>query len=159
MAVELWQQTGGWMFCLSEWLHVWLADRHGPIKELSDADTFSSCVSDVTCNPADASHADTAVSATQRWAAQASSGWGSGRTSAEVSGAEQSGGNQMQTEEKSVGDVIREESGRAHSDQHAASGTQWTSGVDNCNNPLNFYNFNIYILLGSLWYYPVLDKR
>lgn len=87
------------------------------------------CVSDVTCITTDAAHANIAVSAPQRRTAQASSGRGSGRTSAEVSGAEQSSSNKMQTEEKSVGDVIREESGRAHSDQHAASGTQCTSCV------------------------------
>lgn len=34
--------------------------------------------SDVTCNPADAAHADVAVSATQWWTAQTSSGRGSG---------------------------------------------------------------------------------
>uniref|UniRef100_A0A8P4KJB2 cAMP responsive element binding protein 5b n=1 Tax=Dicentrarchus labrax TaxID=13489 RepID=A0A8P4KJB2_DICLA len=75
----------------------------------------------VTCDTADAAHADTAVSAPQRRAAQASSGRGPGRTSAEVSGAKPSCSNKMQAEEKSVGDVIREESRRAHSDQHAAS--------------------------------------
>lgn len=90
---------------------------------LSDASFFSLRVSDVTCNPADAAHADPAVSAPQRRTAQAGSGRGSGRTPAEVSGAKQGSSNEMQAEEKSVGDVVREESRRAHSDQHAASGT------------------------------------
>lgn len=80
-------------------------------------------ISDVTCDPADAAHADAAVSATQRGATQARSGRGPGRTAAQVSRAQQSGGDEMQTEEESLGDVLRKESRGAHSDQHAASGT------------------------------------
>lgn len=106
---------------MSDWR---VADRYCLIREFSDADTFFLHVSDVTCNPADAAHADDAVSTPERRATQASSGWRSGRTSAEVSGAEQSSSNEMQAEEKSMGDVIRKESWRAHSDQHAASGTK-----------------------------------
>lgn len=127
MAADRWLDV--FQVCQNGYMSGWMvADRHGVIRELSDADDIfpppSSHVSDVTCNPADAAHADDAVASTQRRAAQASGGRGSGRTSAEVSGAEQSSSNEMQTEEKSVGDVVREESGRAHADQHAASGTQ-----------------------------------
>lgn len=93
-------------------------------------------ISDVTCNSADAAHADAAVSASQQWAAQASGGRRSRWTTAEISREEQSSGNKMQTEEKSVGDVIREESWRAHSDQYAASGTN-----------LSFWTFPQYPLL------------
>lgn len=38
----------------------------------------------------------------------------------------------MQTEEKSMGDVAREESRRAHSDQHAASGTHVSKTLVTC---------------------------
>lgn len=110
---------------VSEWLHVWMdggkySSESSVMLILPPSPTH---VSDVTCNPADAAHADAAVPAPQWREAQASSRRGSRRTSAKVSGAEQSSSNKMQTEEKSVGDVFREESGRAHSDQHAASGT------------------------------------
>lgn len=81
-------------------------------------------VSDVTRDPADAAHADAAVSSAQRGATQARGGRGPGRTAAQVSGAEQSGGDEMPTEEESLGDVLRKESRGAHSDQHAASGTK-----------------------------------
>ncbi len=107
-----------------------VADTHQPITLPH--------VSDVTCNPADAAHADTAVPAPQWRSAQAGSGRGSGRTSAEVSGAEQSSSNKMQTEEKSVGDVIREEGGRAHSDQHATSGRHKLYTFKKCNNSVSF---------------------
>lgn len=80
-------------------------------------------VSDVARNAADAAHADAAVATPQRRTAQAGGGRGPGWASTEVLGKEQSGGDAMQTEEKSMGDVVREESRRAHSDQHAASGT------------------------------------
>lgn len=94
------------------------------VSEYLHGDNPHPLVSDVTCDAADAAYANAAVSTRQWWTAQAGSGRGSRRTSAEVSGKEQSGGNKVQTEEKSMGDVIREESGRTHADQHAASGTQ-----------------------------------
>lgn len=86
-------------------------------------------VSDVTCDPADAAHADAAVSTTQWGATQARSGRGSRRTAAQVPRAKQSGCNKMQAEEESLGDVLRKESRGAHSDQHAASGTNTNHGT------------------------------
>lgn len=79
-------------------------------------------VSDVARVAADAAHADVAVAAPQWRTAQARGGRGPGRAPAEVPGEEPSGGDAMQTEEKSLGDVAGEEGGRADSDQHAASG-------------------------------------
>lgn len=94
------------------------------VSEYLHGDNPHPLVSDVTCDAADAAYANAAVSTHQWRTAQEGSGRGSRRTSAEVSGKEQSGGNKVQTEEESMGDVIREESGRTHADQHAASGTQ-----------------------------------
>lgn len=105
-----------------------VSGRIGRRHSFTDTSLPSACVSDVPCNPADAAHT-AAVSAPQWRAAQAGRGRGSRRTSAKVSGAEQSSSNKMQAEEKSVGDVFREEGGGAHADQHAASGIQLTSGV------------------------------
>lgn len=100
-----------------------MADRQYLIRHSRNADPNVSHVSDVARNPADATHADAAVATAQRGSAQARSGRGSGRAAAEVPGAEQSSGDEMQAEEESLGDVLREESRGAHSDQHAASGT------------------------------------
>lgn len=111
------RQVAGCLPGVSQWLRVW-SDWW-----LVDSSLPSACVSDVPCNPADAANA-AAVSAPKWRAAQAGRGRGSRRTSAEVSGAEQSSSNKMQAEEKSVGDVVREEGGGAHPDQHAASGIQ-----------------------------------
>lgn len=111
----LMQQTGGGLVSRRGHLFThWRAQSNPPQP---------GCVPDVARIAADAAHADAAVAAPQRRTAQAGGGRGPGRASAEVFGKEQGGGDAMQTEEKSMGDVAGEEGRRAHSDQHAASGT------------------------------------